>query len=260
MENGQNSFLRRGCVTNRRDHKCSLWLDFYIKWIPHQLIAWNYLYSMSRHVVVHDLNKRPNRIAEFLKQQSLSWAWRFCDSVDFQVCIFLVYFQDYIFPCAVVPEWCFHSVYPSRANTVLLQKLGSFTGLWLRSLHGRCGNKHWVWHWHDWDWPVAVINGNITMDRIMPARPGPDTQLTYQWQWSEPEPEGGWEILRVKRDYGNPNLRDGWRRLSRLTPQYLALAQTHQFVFRISEDDDVRTEQKQDKLEKPLSSFIFCNS
>ena len=85
----------------------------------------------------------------------------------------------------------------------------------------------------------------------MPARPGPDTQLTYQWQWSEPEPEGGWEILRVKRDYGNPNLRDGWRRLSRLTPQYLALAQTHQFVFRISEDDDVRTEQKQDKLETP---------
>ena len=103
---------------------------------------------------------------------------------------------------------------------------------------------------------MAVINGNITMDRIMPARPRPDTQLTYQWQWSEPEPEGGWEILRMKRDYGNPNLRDGWRRLSRLTPQYLALAHTHhQFVFR-----KMMSEQKQDKLEKLLSSFIFCNS
>ena len=35
------------------DHKCSLWLDFYIKWIqiPHQLIAWKYLYSMSQHFV-----------------------------------------------------------------------------------------------------------------------------------------------------------------------------------------------------------------
>ena len=89
---------------------------------------------------------------------------------------------------------------------MLLQKLGSFTepGLsapLLRSLHARCGNKHCVWHWHDWDWPVAVINGNITMDRIMPAQwPGPDTQLTYQW--SEPESEGGGrlgEFESVKR-------------------------------------------------------------
>ena len=69
---------------------------------------------------------------------------------------------------------------------------------------------------------MAVINGNITMDRIMPAQwPGPDTQLTYQW--SEPGSEGGGEVGRVREcKESMESLRDGWRRLSRVTPQYLA--------------------------------------
>ena len=128
MENGQNSFLRYGCVTNRRDHKCSLWLDFYIKWIPHQLIAWNYLYSMSRHFMLSFMiwinvligllgNFSDSRARVKLGGFVILWIYRSASS--------LFVFKITYFP--VVPEWCFHSVYPSRANIVLLQKLGSFT-------------------------------------------------------------------------------------------------------------------------------------